>query len=107
MTDGEGRRGFEQTLDDPTEALYTVGVVAELMGVDPQVVRGYDQRGMVVPSRSRSGQRRYSRQDIRRLSRAMDLADEGIPAAGIERILHLEDRLADRELEETIVSGNS
>lgn len=107
MADREGRRRFEQALDDPTEALYTVGVVAELMGVDPQVVRGYDQRGMVVPTRSRSGQRRYSRQDIRRLSRAMDLADEGIPAAGIERILHLEDRLADHESKDTTASRNS
>ena len=89
------REDWEAQLDDPTQALYTVGVVAELMGVDPQVVRGYDQRGLVEPERSPNGPRRYSRSHIRRLSRAMELADEGIPSAGIERILTLESQLAD------------
>lgn len=70
-----------------------MGVVAELMGVDPQVVRGYDQRGLVQPERSDGGHRRYSRRDIRRLTRALDLADEGISTAGIERILELEDQV--------------
>lgn len=96
-----GRRGereaWEETIDDPSEALYTLGVVAELMDVDPQVVRGYDQRGLVAPSRSDSGQRRYSREDIRRLSRAMELAEEGISTAGIGRILELEDELERRD----------
>jgi len=91
------RNSWEATLDDPDEALYTVGVVADLMGVDAQVVRGYDNRGIVQPGRSVSGQRRYSRRDIARLSRAMDLADEGIPTAGIDRILTLEDELARRD----------
>lgn len=86
--------GWEAVLDDPDAPLYTVGTVAELVGVDPQVVRGYDRRGLVEPDRSDSGHRRYSRRDIRRLSRAMELAAEGIPAAGIQRILDLEDRLA-------------
>lgn len=98
-TDAASER-WEAILDDPAEPLYTVGVVAELVGVDPQVVRGYDQRGLVEPGRSDSGQRRYSRQDIHRLSRAMRLADDGIPTAGIERILHLEDELHRRDGEE-------
>lgn len=90
---GESRQGWEKRLDDPNHPLYTVGVVADLLGVDPQVVRGYDHRGLVEPDRSGSGQRRYSRRDIERLTRAMDLADEGIPTSGIERILALEDEL--------------
>lgn len=87
------RQDWEDRLDDPEAPLYTVGVVADLMGVDPQVVRGYDQRGLVQPDRSEGGHRRYSRRDIRRLTRALDLADEGISTTGIERILELEDRL--------------
>lgn len=90
----DDRHDWERTLDDPNEALYPVGVVADLMGVDPQVVRGYDQRGIVSPERSNAGQRRYSRDDIRRLVRAMDLADEGIPTSGIDRILRLEEELS-------------
>lgn len=87
---------WEQVLDDPAEPLYSVGLVAELVGVDPQVVRGYDQRGLVAPQRAASGHRRYSRNDIRRLHRAMRLAGDGIPTSGIERILELEDELARR-----------
>lgn len=87
------REAFEDLLDDPDEPIHPVGVVAELLDVDPQVVRGYDQRGLVTPGRSSSGHRRYSRRDIRRLARAMRLAEEGIPASGIERILALEDEL--------------
>lgn len=85
---------WRATLDDPAAPLYTVGVVAELCGVDTQVVRGYDKRGLVEPTRSDTGQRRYSRNDIERLSRAMALADEGVSTAGIERVLALEDRLS-------------
>ncbi len=96
----EDRRGWEQTLDDPAEPLYSVGVVAELMGVDPQVIRGYDKRGLIEPERAESGHRRYSRHDIRRLARAMRLADDGIPTAGIERILDLEDALERRDAED-------
>lgn len=96
--DGQApKRPWERALDDPETPLYTVGVVAELMGIDTQVVRGYDERGLVQPRRSPSGQRRYSRQDLDRLSRAMELADEGIPTAGIERILELEDELGRRD----------
>lgn len=87
---------WERTLDDPAEPLYSVGVVAGLMGVDPQVVRGYDRRGLVEPERVASGHRRYSRDNIQRLARAMRLADDGIPTAGIERILDLEDELERR-----------
>lgn len=93
------REDWEDRLDDPEAPLYTVGVVAELVGVDAQVVRGYDQRGLVQPDRSEGGHRRYSRRDIRRLTRALDLADEGISTTGIERILELEDRLEAAEEE--------
>ncbi len=94
-------RDWEATLDDPAAPLYTVGVVAELVGVDPQVVRGYDRRGLIEPTRSESGQRRYSRNDVARLSRAMELAGDGVSSAGIERVLELEDRLANSDSSET------
>lgn len=96
MSENE-REEWEDALDDPSEPLYSVGVVAGLMGVDPQVVRGYDKRGIVEPERAESGHRRYSRNDIHRLARAMRLADDGIPSSGIERILDLEDELRRRD----------
>ncbi|MFN2556173.1 MAG: MerR family transcriptional regulator [Nitriliruptorales bacterium] len=101
MAGGEKRRqsakDWQRVIEDRNAPLYTVGVVADLVGVDPQVVRGYDKRGLVEPQRSESGHRRYSRRDIERLSRALELAEEGVSTAGIERVLELQDRLAAAE----------
>lgn len=80
-------------LDDQDAPLYTIGVVAELLGVDVQTLRRHDQAGLLKPGRSAAGQRRYSRRDIAQLARTLELASEGIPTAGIERILDLEERL--------------
>ncbi len=90
-------QGWREVLEDPSTPLYTVGVVAELLNVDVQVVRRYDQEGVVSPDRTEGGQRRYSREDIERLARAISLADEGIPGTGIRRIMELEDRLSHME----------
>ena len=85
---------WEQRLADHSAPIYNVGIVAELLGVDAQVVRRYDQDGLVQPGRSDAGQRRYSRDDIARLARALDLAEEGISMVGVARILALQDEVA-------------
>ena len=87
-------RDWQKTLDDRAHALFTVGVVADLLGIDVQIVRRYDTEGLITPQRSTGRQRRYSRDDIARLARAVLLAEEGIPMIGIRRIIELEDQLA-------------
>ena len=87
-------RDWQEMLDDPAHALFTVGVVADLLGIDVQIVRRYDTEGLITPQRSTGRQRRYSRDDIARLARAVLLAGEGIPMIGIRRIIELEDKLA-------------
>lgn len=90
-------RDWEQRLGDEDEPVYPIGVVADLLQVSVQVVRRYDDGGVVEPRRSEGGQRRYSRRDIARLSHVLELADEGIPAAGIKRILALEEQVEVRD----------
>lgn len=85
---------WEQRLDDVDAPVYPIGVVAELLEVSVAVVRRYEGGGMVEPGRSGGGQRRYSRRDIARLAHVLELVDEGISAAGIRRILALEQQLA-------------
>ena len=68
--------------------------MADLLGIDVQIVRRYDTEGLITPQRSTGRQRRYSRDDIARLARAVLLAEEGIPMIGIRRIIELEDQLA-------------
>jgi MerR family transcriptional regulator, heat shock protein HspR len=88
-----GAGGWERRLDDATAPLYTMGVVAELLGVDAQVIRRFDRDDIVSTTRSSGNQRRYSRDDIAVLSYALTLSEEGIPLAGIARILELERRV--------------
>lgn len=97
---------WEQRLDDVDEPVYPIGVVADLLQVSVQVIRRYDDDAMVEPERSEGGQRRYSRRDIGRLARILALADEGISAAGIKRILALEDELDAREARTTETGGD-
>ena len=87
-------RDWQEVLGNPAHALFTVGVVADLLGIDVQIVRRYDTEGLITPQRSTGRQRRYSRDDIARLARAVLLAEEGIPMIGIRRIIELEDQLA-------------
>jgi len=86
---------WEQRLADEDTPVYPIGMVAELLDVPVTTVRRYDDAELVSPTRSQGRQRRYSRRNIARLSRILRLAAEGIPIAGIKRILDLEDELAE------------
>ncbi len=48
-------------------AVYVISVAAELAGVHPQTLRFYERKGLVDPSRTGGGNRRYSQRDIERL----------------------------------------
>jgi DNA-binding transcriptional MerR regulator len=77
-------------IDDPHAALYSVGQVAGMLGVQSAFVRRLDTEELVQPSRSAGGQRRYSRHEIGQVSRVAELASEGLTLSGIRRLLVLE-----------------
>lgn len=93
--------------DDAHAPLYTVGQVAEMLGVQPAFLRRLDLEEVVQPARSAGGQRRYSRAEIARVQHVTAMADEGMTLAGIRRILVLEAEVADlqRQLAEGHKSG--
>jgi DNA-binding transcriptional MerR regulator len=82
-------------IDDPLAALYTVGQVADMLGVQAAFLRRLDAEELVQPARSDGGQRRYSRVDIGHVDRVAQLASEGLTLAGIKRLLALEAEVAD------------
>jgi DNA-binding transcriptional MerR regulator len=82
-------------IDDPLAALYTVGQVAEMLGVQAAFLRRLDTEELVQPARSEGGQRRYSRTEIGQVDRVAQLASEGLTLAGIKRLLALEAEVAD------------
>jgi len=77
-------------IDDPSAALYSVGMVADMLGVQPAFLRRLDTEQVVQPARSDGGQRRYTRVEIDQIERVTTLAAEGLSLAGIRRLLTLE-----------------
>lgn len=78
------------TDSDPNRALYGISVAGELTGVDPQMLRLYEARGLLSPARTGGGTRRYSGRDIERIDRIAMFLAAGLNLAGIERVLALE-----------------
>jgi len=83
---------------DSSTPLYGIAVVAELIGVPEASLRLFESRGLLAPSRTEGGTRRYSDDDLVRLRRITALREEGINIAGVRRVLDLEDE--NRELRE-------
>lgn len=73
--------------------LVLIGIAAERAGMHPQTLRVYERRGLITPTRSAGGTRRYSETDVALLRRIQELSDEGLNLTGIERVLVLEKRL--------------
>ncbi|HEY2575131.1 MAG TPA: MerR family transcriptional regulator [Streptosporangiaceae bacterium] len=82
-------------LDDVHWPLYTVGQVAQLLGVQPAFLRRLDTEQVVQPARSGGGQRRYSRTEIGRIEQVVGLAGEGFTLPAIRRVLELQAEVAD------------
>jgi MerR family transcriptional regulator, heat shock protein HspR len=73
---------------------YMISVAAELVGMHPQTLRMYDERGLVTPRRTAGNTRLYSDADVERLRLIQRLTTElGLNLAGVERVLFMEDEL--------------
>jgi len=70
--------------------VYGISVTSELSGVPPQTLRLYERHGLLSPTRTEGGTRRYSEADLLRVQRITALTDAGINLAGVARILRLE-----------------
>lgn len=79
---------------DDEAPVFVISVAAELAGMHAQTLRQYDRLGLVTPSRTRGGGRRYSARDVELLREVQRLSqEEGISLAGIARILELENHV--------------
>ena len=71
-------------------ALFGISVAAELTGVNAQMLRAYEARGLIEPFRTEGGTRRYSQGDLSRIDRIATLLDDGLNLAGIVQVFALE-----------------
>jgi MerR family transcriptional regulator/heat shock protein HspR len=73
---------------------YMISVAAELVGMHPQTLRMYEQKGLVQPKRTAGNTRLYSEADLERLRLIQRLTGElGLNLAGVEAVLGLEEQL--------------
>ncbi|MHB8263089.1 MAG: heat shock protein transcriptional repressor HspR [Acidimicrobiales bacterium] len=77
-------------MPDANRALYVISVAAELVGVHPQTLRIYERKGLLDPSRTGGGSRRYSDGDLERLQHIQELTCAGLNLQGVRRVLELE-----------------
>jgi MerR family transcriptional regulator, heat shock protein HspR len=89
--------------DDENLPLFTVGQVAQMLEVQQAFLRRLDEFGVVRPSRSSGGQRRYSRTEVTVVRYVTQLADEGMTLAAIRRVLELEEQVRALEAERDVL----
>ena len=82
-------------MQERDRALYIISVAAELAGVHAQTLRIYERKGLIEPSRTQGGSRRYSDRDIALLLRIQELTTDGVSLAGVSKVLELEAELED------------
>jgi MerR family transcriptional regulator/heat shock protein HspR len=70
--------------------VYVISVAAELTGLHPQTLRSYERMGLIAPSRTGGGGRRYSARDLDLLRTIAELTSSGAGIEGVRRILELE-----------------
>jgi MerR family transcriptional regulator/heat shock protein HspR len=86
-------------LEDESAPFYTIGQVAQILGMQQAALRRLDDEDIVRPDRSEGGQRRYSRGEVERLREVLELTDEGVTLPGVRRVLALRQRVSDLEEE--------
>jgi len=80
--------------DESSRPRYMISIAAELVGMHPQTLRIYEQKGLVRPKRTAGNTRLYSDDDVERLRLIQQLTSEvGLNLVGVARVLHMEDEL--------------
>ncbi|MBD3321917.1 MAG: MerR family transcriptional regulator [Chitinivibrionales bacterium] len=49
---------------DPNKPYFSIGAVAEILDIQPRMLRLYEERGLISPSRTEGNRRLYSLKDI-------------------------------------------
>ena len=78
----------------PDRAVYGMAVAAELTGLHPQPLRGYEAADLIEPARTDGGTRRYSANDLARIERITALLASGLNIVGVKRVMELEEETA-------------
>jgi MerR family transcriptional regulator/heat shock protein HspR len=76
--------------NQPDTPLFSIGSAARILGISVHTMRMYERRGLIVPYKTETKQRRYSETDIDRLRCIRGAINvEKISIEGIRRVLSL------------------
>ncbi len=76
-------------VNDVSLPKYTIGVVSQLVGLPPQMLRRYEEAGLLEPARQAGKNRLYSDQDVNVLKEVAELYAQGVNAVGIRHIIQM------------------
>jgi MerR family transcriptional regulator, heat shock protein HspR len=80
--------------------VYMIGIASELIGVHPQTLRMYEQKGLLRPRKSIKNTRLYSQEDVDLGRYIQSLTqDLGMNLAGVKKVIDLERQVARLEAE--------
>jgi MerR family transcriptional regulator, heat shock protein HspR len=80
--------------------VYMIGIASELIGVHPQTLRMYEQKGLLRPRKSIKNTRLYSQEDVDLGRYIKKLTQElGMNLAGVRKVIDLERQVARLEAE--------
>jgi DNA-binding transcriptional MerR regulator len=85
--------------DSASMPKYTIGIVSRLIGLPPQVLRRYEETGLLEPARQSGKNRLYSDQDIAILREIVQLSDEGVNVVGIRYIIQIREHVRNLQQE--------
>ena len=75
--------------DNASMPKYTIGIVSQLLGLPPQMLRRFEEAGLLEPARQAGKNRLYSDQDVAILEEIAELSDQGVNAVGIRHIIQI------------------
>jgi MerR family transcriptional regulator/heat shock protein HspR len=86
--------------------VFMIGVASELIGVHPQTLRMYEQKGLLRPRKSIKNTRLYSQEDVELGRYIQKLTQQmGMNLAGVKKILDLERQIIELEDENRRLRG--
>lgn len=83
--------------------LYSIGVVEDITGISQRILRLYEEKGVIQPSRTDSNRRLYSLKDIEKIEYIHYLTHmKKVNLAGVREIFNLLDKLKKSERDKLI-----
>ena len=83
--------------------LYSIGVVEDILSIPQRILRFYEEKGVIKPSRSDSNRRLYSQKDLEKIEYVHYLTHiKKVNLAGVKEIFDLLDKLKDVERQKLI-----